>query len=100
MLHTHGTGLLRLFPLVSWLKGLSRLQVGRDLYSGESPLFEEIYKFREQSGDLPLQFAVSEQELAEGLRKKTLPCGVEYFCQVETVEKANRLAYLAKEYRR
>lgn len=99
MLHTHGTGLVRLFPMISKLKGLSKLQIGRDLYSGETLNFDCIYEFREQSGDLPLQFAVSEEEFVEGLEKKTLPGGVEYLCSVKDVETANKLAYLAKEYK-
>lgn len=99
MLHTHGTGLLRLFPELVKLRGLSKLQIGRDLYGEETLPFEHIRQIREASGDLPLQFSVSEQELLTGLRERTLPGGVEYLCTVDTVEKANRLAYLAKEYR-
>lgn len=99
MLHTHGTGLLRLLPFISQLKGLSVLQLGRDLYGGETLEFGRLRDFRKATGDTPLQFYASEAEFLEGIKKKSLPGGVEYVCGVDTIETANRLAYMAKEYR-
>jgi len=98
-LHTHGTGLLRLLPHISQLKGLSVMQIGRDLYSGEWLEFEHLADIRKQTGDIPLSVYVSPQEFLDGIKNKTLPGGVEYCCSVCDVEEANRLAYMAKEYR-
>ena len=99
MLHTHGTGLARILPLISQLKGLSRLQLGRDLYSDEYLGIENLRPFREATGDTPLQFAVSEAEFLDGIKNRTLPGGVEYMCTVDDIQTANALAYMAKEYR-
>lgn len=99
MLHTHGTGLTRLLPYISRLKGLSVLQCGRDLYSQERLGFECLRGFREAAGDMPLRLDVSEEEFIRGIRDKTLPGGAEYTCFVKDTDTANRLADMAKEYR-
>ena len=99
MLHTHGTGLLKLMPEIAKLKGLSMLQIGRDLYSGEELAFEYVRQFREITGDTPLTTYISEQEFLEGIKNKTLPGGTLYTCWVKDTETANKLAYMAKEYR-
>jgi len=100
MLHTHATGLLRLLPQISKLKGLGVMQIGRDLYSGEWLPFEEIHDIRKMTGDTPLRFEVSPEEFLNGIKNKTLPGGIEYLCtNIKTVDQANKLADMAKEYR-
>jgi len=99
MLHTHGTGLLRLLPYITKLKGLSALQIGRDLYSGEELEISHLRDIRRATGDIPLRTSVSVEEFINGVKERSLPGGVEYNCAVETVDEANRLAAIAKEYR-
>ena len=99
MLHTHGTGLLRLLPYISKLEGLSILQCGRDLYSQEYLGYENLKTFRELSGDIPLRINVSEEEFINGIKDKSLPGGVEYLCYVKNVDTANKYADMAKEYK-
>ncbi|MCL2527153.1 MAG: hypothetical protein FWE42_01950 [Defluviitaleaceae bacterium] len=98
MLHTHGTALLQLLPHISRLKGLGRLQIGRDLYSGEHMGLEHLHDTRKMTGDTPLQINASHEEFTSRLQNRSLPGGVEYLVHVETVDEANRLAYLAKGY--
>ena len=99
MLHTHGTGLLKLMPEIAKLKGLSLMQIGRDLYSGETLDFEHVRNFRAMTGDTPLTTHINEHEFLTGIKNKTLPGGTMYHCWVEDIDRANKLAYLAREYR-
>ena len=98
MMHTHGTGLLKLLPHIAQLDGMGILQIGRDLYSQEELGIENLQRIREQTGDIPLQFSLSEHEFYDGIKGKTLPCGVEYICSAKTIDEANRMAYMAKGY--
>jgi hypothetical protein len=99
MLHTHGTGLLRILPLISRLKGISVMQVGRDLEANKEISFEHLASIREATGDTPLRINVSTEEFLDGIKNRNLPGGAEYTCNVKDIEEANRLAYMAKEYR-
>ena len=100
MLHTHATGLLRLLPEISKLKGLGVMQIGRDLYSNEWLPFDHIHDIRKMTGDTPLRFEVNTDEFLQGIKNKTLPGGIEYLCtNIKSVDEANRLADMAKEYR-
>ena len=99
MLHTHGTALLELLPYISKLEGLGSLQLGRDLYSQESLSLEFLPEARKMTGDTPLQVNVSREEFIEGVKNKSLPGGVEYMLGVSTIDEANEMAYMAKEYR-
>lgn len=98
MLHTHGTGLIDLCPKVAKLDGLDVLQLGRDLKAEEYLGIEYLKIFREQAGDLPLLFSLSPEEFENGIRNRTLPGGVMYDTHADTVEQANRMAKLAKDY--
>ena len=99
MLHTHGTGLIGLMPEISKLKGLGMLQLSRDLYSSEHLEFDHIREFSKMTGDTPLTTSISEHEFLDGIKNKTLPGGTRYTCWVEDVDTANKLAYMAKEYK-
>lgn len=101
MLHTHGTGILKLLPKVAKLKDVGIIQVGRDLTlgTGKELGVEHFSWFREATGDIPLKIYLSKEEFADGIKKHSLPTGVQYACSVENIEEANRLAYMAKEYR-
>ena len=99
MPHTHRTGLLRILPHIAKLRGLGVLQIGRDLYSGEWLAFDHLPEIRKMTGDIPLRYHVGVEEFENGIKNKALPGGVEYLCEVKTIDEANRLAYLAKEYR-
>ena len=99
LLHTHGTGLLRLLPHISKLQGLSVIQCGRDMYSQEWLGFENIKTFRDLSGDVPLSISISEDEFITGIKNKTLPGNVKYTCWVDDIDTANKFADMAKEYK-
>ena len=100
MLHTHGTNILELLPRVAKLKNVGILQVGRDPASGEKEIGTEYFPwFREVTGDIPLKIHLSTEEFVAGIKGRTLPTGVQYTCYVDNIEEANRLAYMAKEYR-
>jgi len=99
MLHTHGTALMQLLPYVSKLDGLGKLQLGRDLYSQEFMGVDHLLDVRKMTKDTPLQIYVNPDEFMDGIKNKTLPGGTEYLCHTQTIEEANKLAYLAKEYR-
>ena len=99
MLHTHGTALLQLLPHISKLEGLGMLQLGRDLYSQEHLSLDHLHDARKTTKDIPLQIYVSPHEFTLGLKNRTLPGGAEYLCHTQTIDQANKLAYMAKEYR-
>jgi hypothetical protein len=99
MMHTHGTGLLGLLPYIARLKGLGKLQIGRDLYHGDALGLEHLPYIRKITGDIPLQIQVSEREFTDGIKNRSLPGGVEYITWTKTIGEANRLAYIAKEYK-
>jgi hypothetical protein len=99
LLHTHGTGLLRILPLISQLKGLSVMQIGRDLQANVELGIEHLITIREATGDMPLKTHVSSEEFLDGIKNKKLPGGIEYHCWVKNIEEANKLAYMAKEYK-
>jgi len=98
-LHTHGTGLLGLLPYISQLKGLGTMQIGRDLHHEEELSIEHLPHIRKATGDTPLMVHVSEKEFLDGIKNRTLPGGTEYHCAVKSIEDANRLAGMAKEYK-
>ena len=103
MMHTHSTGLFRMLPKIKKLKGLGYLQIGRDLdrSNKEWVSMEQLQQIRDTADDIPLMVEVSKEEFIEGIKKKTLPTGVLYTCiDINDIEEANRLAYMAKEYRR
>ena len=101
LMHTHGTGVLNALPIISQLKGISVIQAGRDLsFSRSSQLgTEHFHWFRKTTGDIPLSLSVSKDEFLGGIKNKSLPGGAEYICYVDNIEEANKLAYMAKEYR-
>jgi len=103
MMHTHSIGLNRLLPKIAKLKGLGYLQIGRDVdrTHKEFVSMDQLERIREITGDIPLMIEVSKEEFQEGVRRKTLPTGVLYTCvDIENIEEANKLAYIAKTYRR
>ena len=100
MLHTHGTALMEMLPLISQLKGLGVMQIGRDMKGSEPELgMEHLLNIRKITGDTPLRINVNVQEFLEGVKNKTLPGGAEYFCNVKDINEANKLANIAKEYK-
>jgi len=99
VLHTHGTGLLKHLPMLAKLQGLSILQLGRDLYNGEEVSPGEFLKVRKAAGDIPLRIYINKEEFQNGIKNRTLPGGAEYICRVNDIEEANKLAYMAKEYK-
>jgi len=99
LLHTHGTGLLELLPYISRLKSLGKMQIGRDLYHGEFLGLEILRDVREKTGDIPLTVGLGKDEFLSGIKNHTLPGGTEYQCSVDTIDEANRLADMAREYK-
>ena len=102
LFHTHGTGIFHLLPKLAKLKDIGVIQVGRDLaYGSEKTIGTEHFEwFRSVTADIPLSIRVTKEEFQDGIKKKTLPTGVAYVCEVADTEEANRLAYAAKAYRR
>lgn len=100
-LHTHGTGIFKLLPKVAKLTDVGIIQVGRDTKQADVQIGVEYFPwFREVTGDIPLKIYLSKEEFIEGINKQALPTGVVYACSgVDNIEQANRLAYMAKEYR-
>jgi len=99
VLHTHGTGLLKHLPMLVKLQGLGVLQLGRDLYNGDEVSPSEFHKVREAAGDIPLRIMINKEEFQNGIKNRNLPGGAEYICWVSDIEEANKLAYMAKEYK-
>ena len=99
-MHTHGTGLFRLLPYVVKLRGLTSLQLGGDLYSGETiPMLEHLPELRRLTADIPLFVSLTQEEFELGLRERILPGGASYSVLCPDVATANDLAAQAREYR-
>jgi hypothetical protein len=100
-LHMHGTLLDGLLPLTSKLKGVTDYRLGRDLKAGVDLPFESVVWMREVLGDdKQFTIGVSKNEFIDGIKNRTLPFNVHYQSGAGSVEEAEMMVEMARNYKR
>lgn len=79
-MHTHGTRLMELLPMIAEIPDICAIQPGMDLWSGDSlPLLELLPEIRRITGDIPLTGnGLGASEFVSALEQRRLVGGAHY----------------------
>ena len=100
-MHMHGFGLYELLPLTAQLRGIKDYRLGRDLKAEQELPVESIAYMRETLGDdRQISIYVSQDEFITGIKSHTLPFNAHYSCWTDNLETAEKMAEMAKNYKK